>query len=365
MGTSKTWLTLLLVWFASGPVALGDELEGRFVERAVEESAVEVVTDPQQLGLAARKLLTYLDVDASEVPQGRVPGVLLEDTVETLRFIDLVAREDEGASRSRLAEPKFLAENFRFIRWNGDEGEAEKHAVKLKNGQIRLTRYLVYRQRGSTIRTESHSQALYAVPEDESDLSTVEADGRRDSLMRFRFSRGEVLSGVYQSGGAAAGGATPLVWLTRQGVFDALMQGTIQVDLEDGASRIYNVHKCNDIPYDRSLRPENQGRYWYFRKTDGFWGWGDGTRKVEVVPQVTVAGDVVNIGLGKVILLDGGDGRWRLAILADTGGAFDSNLYQLDYFAGVFRSRAEFDAATADIPSRVHADILVVRQSSK
>ncbi|MBT3223503.1 MAG: hypothetical protein HN348_30900 [Proteobacteria bacterium] len=355
----KAWLVLLFSLFLV-PSAFGDDLEGRFVERTVEAPVGQVVTDPQQLGLAARHLLKFLDEHGSDVPQGHVAGLELEETIATLRFIERTAREDKGKSQSRLADPEFIADHFRFIRWNSDESSAEKHNVKLQNGRIRLTRYLVYRQQGSTVRTESHPFALYAAPDDEEGLSNSEAEKRRDSLLRFRFTRSDVFGGVYEAGGAVEGRATPLVWLSRQGVYDALMQGTIQVDLEAGSSRVFNVHKCNDIAYDRSLRQENQGRYWYFRQTNGFWGWGDGRRKVEVVPQVTVAGDIENIGLGKVFLLDGGDGRWRLAILADTGGAFHSNLYQLDYFAGVFRTKAEFNAATAGIPDRVHADILVV-----
>jgi hypothetical protein len=48
-------------------------------------------------------------------------------------------------------------------------------------------------------------------------------------------------------------------------------------------------------------------------------------------------------------------------VLADTGGAFQPNLYQLDWMAGVYPSHEAFLAATARIPERVGAAAVVPR----
>ena len=48
-------------------------------------------------------------------------------------------------------------------------------------------------------------------------------------------------------------------------------------------------------------------------------------------------------------------------VLADTGGAFQPNLFQLDYFAGAFPDRAALYTATAGLPDRVRASVLLAR----
>jgi hypothetical protein len=218
--------------------------------------------------------------------------------------------------------------------------------------RIRLTRYLVYASSGSATRTATHDTALYAAPHGD------DAEGRPS---RLGHTRQDVYGGVYEAGGTSEGAAAPLVWLSRRDVNRALMQGTVHVQL-DGGPKLYNVHLNNGIAYDRSVRDSNlQARYWYFREVDGFYGHGlpEGD-KIRVEPGVTVAGDVYNLGLGKLVLLRYGDTA-RLAVLADTGGAFQPNLYQLDWFSGVYPTHEAFAAATREIPDRVEASFLVAR----
>ena len=52
----------------------------------------------------------------------------------------------------------------------------------------------------------------------------------------------------------------------------------------------------------------------------------------------------------------------RLAVLADTGGAFQPNLFQLDYLAGSYPSYTDFQRATSDIPPRVGAAVLLLKE---
>ena len=114
------------------------------------------------------------------------------------------------------------------------------------------------------------------------------------------------------------------------------------------------------MPYVPTIRdPTKQKRYWYFAEVDAVRGWGpQPPHKVALQPNVSVAGDVFNLGLGKLLALQSGD-TLRLAILSDTGGAFQPNLFQLDFFVGSYPSRESFAHHTRHLPSTVEAGILL------
>jgi hypothetical protein len=85
-------------------------------------------------------------------------------------------------------------------------------------------------------------------------------------------------------------------------------------------------------------------------------------KKIPLRAEAAVAGDVYNVGLGKIVCLetDTEAGReLRLVVLADTGGAFEPNLFQLDWLAGTFPDHAAYQAWAAAAPSRVRASILI------
>ena len=75
-----------------------------------------------------------------------------------------------------------------------------------------------------------------------------------------------------------------------------------------------------------------------------------------------VAGDLYNLGVGRLIALRNADGL-RLVVLADTGGAFQPNLHQLDLYTGFFPSWSEFSKATAAVGDEAEAWLLVRRTS--
>ena len=90
-------------------------------------------------------------------------------------------------------------------------------------------------------------------------------------------------------------------------------------------------------------------------------GWGPAPPdKVRLQPMAAVAGDVYNLGLGKLIALQSDD-ELRLVVLSDTGGAFQPNLFQLDLFVGSYPSREAFSAGTRHLPSTVAAGVLLWR----
>jgi hypothetical protein len=319
-------------------------------------------TDPNALLFVVRGTLKYLETQGAADPMavsGGMPGLLgcgLPETIKTLRFVQAVLEEDfrRGAQRTRLQDPAFLNREFRFIRYTGDVAAAHRDHVRLAPGNVRITKYAVFVIKGSATRTAEFPCALYAVPDDEKGLSVREAEARRDSLVRFRYTKQDVLAGAFEKDGPVR--AQPLVWLTRDGLEEALMEGTIYVDV-GGRRKVFNVDRCNGIPYVRSIKDARlQRRYWYFREAAGIKGYGlTMESKITLLPKVAFAGDVVNMGLGKLIAVrfrSPVSGRWEaiLGVLADTGGAFAGNMYQLDFLAGVFPTKAHYRSYVRTLP---------------
>ena len=82
---------------------------------------------------------------------------------------------------------------------------------------------------------------------------------------------------------------------------------------------------------------------------------------------VVLAGDVYNIGIGKLILLQYQNLKTRkqelrLGILADTGAAFKNNLYQLDSFVGMVSSDEQLHHQTNHMLDTVNAYILYKKE---
>lgn len=282
---------------------------------------------------------------ADFAPGALLPGVTADAALLTLRRV--------AGAGEQLADPVYLERCFSALRWVPDSDKW--------GGKIRLTRYLVYEVIGADSPTTTYTHALYATPDDETGLSLGDALARRDSLDRFKFTRQDIAGGVFREGGSAAGRAKPLVWLSHDDHEQAILQGTVSVRTAAGA-RLFNVDRDNGIPYDRSTTDtKKQRRYWYFRETDAVRGAGEaGEQKVALQPGAAVAGDLENIGLGTFIALQAADGL-HLVVVADTGGAFQPNLHQLDLYTGAFPSYAAFSSATAKIGDTATAYILLAK----
>jgi hypothetical protein len=279
----------------------------------------------------------------------REVGATPERVVDTLRRVAQVVEEDIAEGRpSRFADPDFVSAGFEVRRWVTDTAAAARRKVDLAPGQLRLTRYFVPEVQGCGARSSACPVALYADP---------------GPSLRDRFTRAEVFAGAYEVGGAAAGGATPLAWLSRADAHDAMMQGTVVVRTPDG-DQTFNVDVPNGRPYRPGVASEGQERLWYFRAVDGALGFGEAGDKLRLEPGAAVAGDPFNIGVGALVGLhwrDPAGAHTRLVVVADTGGAFQPNLFQLDWFAGRFPDRKALYAATSGVPDRVAADILLVK----
>jgi len=291
----------------------------------------------------------------------------------TLNFICQVEQEDKSTGApSRLMDAEFITKHFDVIRWMPDKQQAQgfaKNKPLLKNipdDKILLTKYYIKLAKGTAQKTPKTPYALYALPHDEQGLTLEQGDAKRD-LTRHQLTKQDVLTGILDKDNLAE----PMVWLSRYDLEDSLMQGTVKVDITNDestsdanavTSQFFNVHRNNGIGYKRNLKKEQQGRYWYFKKTDSVMGYGkDANHKIPVYPLVTVAGDLAHLGLGKLIMLTH-NGESRLTVLADTGGAFENNQYQLDYLGGYFKNWDDYINTYRTFPDYFEARILLLKE---
>jgi len=291
----------------------------------------------------------------------------------TLAFICQTHDEDKKNNVvSRLNDDKFLQQHFDFYRWLPDKNTANKLANNSDNkvkkrllanipaDQIFLTKYYTKLLDASAVQTEKYQQALYALPFDEQGLTELQAQEKKSLLSRYQFTRQQVISGVLEKDELAK----PLIWLTEEALHDVLLQGTGVVEV-DGKRRYFNVHRNNGIAYDYTLGKREQARYWYFAEVPSIMGYGKTlASKIAILPEVTFAGNVKQLGLGKVFLVNyrtGGAEVNQIGVLADQGGAFDNNLFQLDFLKGSYRGWTDYYQANKHLPDYVNAWLLLVK----
>lgn len=310
-----------------------------------------------------------VDYDPHAIHAGRLPfaDITLTRVKKTLDYICRIHEEDQRAHRTpRLQDPRFISQHFEIIRWTPDLDQARQFSKsktllkKLPADQILLTKYYVKKASGTNQSSQKTPYALYGLPHDEKSLSLEQADARQATLTRYRYTKQQILTGILDKKQLA----TPMVWLSREDLEDTLMQGTVKVDSPAG-SQFFNVHRNNGHAYDRLVKKEQQKRYWYFKETKGVMGYGkDADHKIKIHPRVTVAGDLAHLGLGKLVLLSR-DNTHRLAILADTGGAFENNHYQLDYLAGYYHGWKDYHRAWKSVPDYFEARILLLKNEQQ
>jgi hypothetical protein len=277
-------------------------------------------------------------------------GVTVTDVVETLDYMILTIEQDLKAKRSiRLQNSKFLNTHFRAIQWQAFDPKVTDEK------RIRLTKYAVFTHLGSRQPTKEYDVGLYALK-----------PGTEIDRVRLKYTKQDILKNIYEPHGSEYGAVEPLAYLDRAGLESALMEGTILIKFTDGTSAYFNVDRNNNIPYVKGLDPREQKRYWYFKPVNAIKGYGQTIEtKISLRPGVTFAGDVLNIGLGKIVVTESGTDSGKpvlqMGIIADTGGAFLPNLHQLDFLAGVFDSKADFGTYIRSLPEYTKAYILVKR----
>lgn len=295
----------------------------------------------------------YFKKYASEDPDIQRTGILItqgvtvKDIMKTLDFMIAVLEEDIANKRTtRLQDPNFINANFRVIKWSAHNPENPQQK------QLRITKYAAFIHPGSREKTSEYNTPIYALKQELS-----------QDKFYTKYTKQDVLSGIYNPGGKEFGKVKPIAYLTRNGLEAALMQGTVLVNFTDGTKEFLNVDKNNGMSYIRGLKATSQKRYWYFKEVDAIKGYGYKIdAKISIKPGVTFAGDVLNIGLGRIIVIEDnqiGKKRLKMGVIADTGGAFLPNLYQLDFLAGTFASEKDFQQYIHKLPEYTNAYILV------
>jgi hypothetical protein len=272
--------------------------------------------------------------------------------------------------QQEIHDPTFVKQHFDFIRWYPDREQTSRFQEKkplianTPNDKILMTKYYVHRAKASSQPTKECPYALYELPKDEAHLTLEEADAK-PALTRFQYGKQAILKGALSKKGVHA-----LAYLNREDLEAALMQGTVVVDLgkNDPHEKIMNVHRCNNIAYDKAKNPSAQERYWYFKSVDGVKGYGkDAEHKITVNSEVTFAADLERLGLGKLLMVQYPDATGnmvtRAGILADTGGAFQNNGFQVDFLTGSYAGKDAFYQANHHLPDYVAAYFMVLKQS--
>ncbi|WP_371187922.1 MltA domain-containing protein [Thalassotalea maritima] len=295
---------------------------------------------------------------------------------DTLTFICQVYRQDVRANRqSRLHDSEFLKQHFDFYRWYPDKQRATEIALRSDNevktrllndipdDKLFITKYYSKRLTASNHKTEHFNQALYALPYDEQGMSKQQAEQHKHRLTRFKYTRKQIIDGVLERKNLAK----PLVWLSEESLHDVLLQGTGVLEV-DGKVRYFNVHRNNGIAYDYAKGKYGQDRYWYFAEVPSVMGHGYKIEaKTPVRAHATFAGNVKQLGLGKLIMINypyQQQSTSQMAILADTGGAFDDNLFQLDLLVDSYFGWKDYYEANKHLPSYASAWIMLKKQSS-
>lgn len=362
----------VLICCAAACISKVADAAPKFVTETKPLAAGLWIDDSTDLCFVAKETLHYLNKGAAYDPYaihaGKINGATfpVARVQATLQYLCDIQREDYLSKRaSRLASAEFIQQHFELIRWYPDVKHAQQLGAnkpllqQIPSDRILQTRYFVKIADGSTTRSATHPFALYGLPFDEEGMSVEEAQANATTLTRFRYGKQDILSGVLDKPTAKA---PALLYLSRIDLEGALLQGTAVIPANQGY-RYFNVHRGNEIPYNRTIKPEQQQRYWYFKEVKSVLGYGkDADYKIPIAPKVTVAGDIGQFGLGKVFLLatkEHGQLTYRLNVLADTGGAFADNLYQLDWLSGYYRGWDDYQAANKHRDNYSAAWILV------
>ena len=275
-------------------------------------------------------------------------NISVADVLNTIDFmIETLSADITAAQPTRLKDPNFINQNFQVVRWLAYDPQ------NINETRLRITKYAVFTHPGSRERTDVYNIPVYKIRDDITDDAFI-----------TNYTKQEVLSGIFEEGGAEHGNVDTLAYLSRESFEDALLQGTAYVTFPDGSAAYFNVDKNNGIAYIPGLAQQQQQRYWYFKEVEQLKGYGHSSDvKIPIDPGVTFAGDVLNIGLGKIIAIEDSNQNIRIGMIADTGGAFLPNLHQLDFFAGVFPSRDAYQQAVQQLPTYANTYILLKKEA--
>lgn len=285
-------------------------------------------------------------------------GITLNDVIKTLDFVVDTATKKPDLLQSHW----FLKKHFDFYRWYGDEIGFQKVKCTLPIGDqtppeaLRITKYRITKIHGSSKKTRQYTVPLYQKPSDEENVLYADIAKNRSQYLRFRYTKDEILKGALEHNQKTK----LLAWLTPEGYADFKMQGSVVVALPNKNTLLINVAGTNG---------KEEGQIYWFAVEVKTTSQQKSRLPVKVRPLsgVSFAGNIKDLGFGKLIALEGktSQGRvpeMRLGVLVDTGNAFKKNLFQLDLFSGYFETEAEFAEYNGKFPDAAHAYILIKKK---
>lgn len=344
--------------------------QAEFVLQETPEIIGEISVNTADLCDVANNTKHYIESfpqDKFAVHAGEViEGINVSRVVKTLDFL---CQSPKSSSYSR----DYLLQHFDFYRWLPDKQQAHQLAEQSNNAvkkrllnnipekQIFITKYYTKLLKASDKPTAKFNQALYAIPADEQGMTLAEAEKNKQHLTRYQLTRQQIINGALLNNKLAQ----PLIWLTEEALHDVLLQGTGVVDI-NGKKRYFNVHRNNGIAYDYTLGKREQSRYWYFAEVPSILGYGKTlAEKIAIKPDVTFAGNVKQLGLGKLFLINylvDGKPVNNMGVLADQGGAFDNNLFQLDFLKGSYYGWKDYYQANKHLPDYANTWLMLIKQ---
>jgi hypothetical protein len=322
----------------------------------------EVVTDPLALQHAVRDAQAFFKRywkthQPVIAPQPFSTNVLsAKKVINTLAFIDRIIEEDKASGIFRIHDTDFLEQNFGFISWKPDhEQVVHDGRRRVSQSRIRLTSYVVYKGVGSYKKTTEFPCALYQLLKEK---------------QKITLTKQEIFAGALNTAEYAKR-ARPLVWVSRETLEKAMMQGTVLLTMPDNKVRAFNVNISNGLAFDHGLRNlAKQKIYWFFLERNP-----EAVRRLEercvYRKNVIFAGDLFSLGLGKIVALQYRNRKTkklelRLGLIGDRGSAFERNLHHLDIFGGTIaaENRAELQAHLANFPPLVRSFIVYAKKSA-
>lgn len=323
---------------------------------AVNVPALAQISEEVSQFLSTVHKSAYVQVDEGKIFKRL--NISLEDVQQTAEFIAKTAREHP----SWLNTPWFYREFFDIYRLYSDGPLCPAKMGKLPRGwpgapsAHRITTYRVCKIPGSRIKTSVYNFPLYSRPFDEAHKGPRQHTAKKEPLTRFVYTRQEIVGGSLEPGKAQV-----IAWVTLEGYKELVMQGSAMIDFDDGSPlQTFQVVVHNG--------KEGSEKYWFIapyekKRSKKF------PVKVDPVPGVSFAGNIAELGFGKVLLMIGKnpldadkEKEMMVGMLVDTGDAFQDNLCKFDLFTGYFEDHHLFKKHTRHYPHTAEIYIIIKKK---
>jgi hypothetical protein len=297
----------------------------------------------------------YVQVNEGKVFKG---VITLDDVKDTINFLAKTAKEKP----KQLKTHWFYKHYFDFYRWYSDGTLCPAKIGKLPRGwkgspeHLRITKYRMCKIYGSRAKTKKYSFPLYPRPSDEAGKTRDYIRNNPQEFIRFAYKKEEIRGGILENKAVLK----PLAWVTPQGYEELAMQGSAVIDFQDGTMpQIFQVVVANG--------KENEDKYWFVALYEKRKPSKKYPIKVEPVPGVSFAGNISDVGFGKVVVMVGKnpltlEKEMKVGVLVDTGSAFQDNLCKLDLFTGYFEEHHLFDEHCKQYPHTAEVYILIKKK---